>query len=109
MTVFGIIFFLLVALVILGITIVLSWDDVINGYGYGAKPYFDAIGKQLLFTLFGAFLFAITILVAYAIEYTNEIEYTGETEKCYVHSINLSRELHPPKGRVLPVSMTSLA
>lgn len=90
MTVFGIIFFLLVALVILGITIVLSWDDVINGYGYGAKPYFDAIGKQLLFTLFGAFLFAITILVAYAIEYTNEIEYTGETEKCYVHSINLS-------------------
>ena len=28
---------MLVALVILGFTIRLSWDDVIDGYGYGAR------------------------------------------------------------------------
>ena len=46
MTAFGFIFFVLVALVILGITIGFSWDDVINGYCYGAKPYFEAIGSS---------------------------------------------------------------
>lgn len=90
MTVFGIIFFVLVALVILGFALGYSWYDVITGYSYGVKPYFEAIAKQLLFTLFGAFLFAIILLVSFALEYTNEIEYTGETEKCYIHSINLS-------------------
>lgn len=90
MTVFGIIFFVLVALGILGFVTRISWDDVIDGYGYGAKPYFEAIGKQLLFTLIGAMLFGITFLVSFAFEYVNEVEYTGETEKCYVHSINLS-------------------
>ena len=90
MTVFGIIFFVLVALVILVFVTRLSWDDVINGYGYGAKPYFEAIGKQIIFTLLGVGLFLVLFVAAFAIEYVNEVEYTGETEKCYVHSINLS-------------------
>lgn len=90
MTTFGIIFLALVALVILIWATVYAWEDVIDGYTYGAKPYFEAIGKQLLFTCIGAMLFGITFLVSFAIEYVNEVEYTGETEKCYVHSINLS-------------------
>lgn len=90
MTVFGIIFFALVALIILIWATVYAWEDVIDGYTYGAKPYFEAIGKQLFFTLIGVMLFAITFLVSFAFEYVNKVEYTGETEKCYVHSINLS-------------------
>lgn len=90
MTVFGIIFFAIVALVILIWATVYAWEDVIDGYTYGARPYFEAIGKQLLFTLLGVGFFALTFLVSFAIEYVNEVEYTGETEKCYVHSINLS-------------------
>lgn len=90
MTTFGIIFFAIVALVILIWATVYAWEDVIDGYTYGARPYFEAIGKQLLFTLLGVGFFALTFLVSFAIEYVNEVEYTGETEKCYVHSINLS-------------------
>lgn len=90
MTVFGIIFFVLVALVILGFTIYLSWDYIIDGHGYCAKPYFEAIGKQIIFTFLGGVLFSVLFIIAFAIEYVNEVEYTGETEKCYVHSINLS-------------------
>lgn len=90
MTAFGFIFFVLVALVILGITIGFSWDDVINGYCYGAKPYFEAIGKQIISILLGGMLFVVVFVMVFAIEYVNEVEYTGETEKCYVHSINLS-------------------
>ena len=48
MTVFGIIFFVLVALGILGFVTRISWEDVIDGYTYGAKPYFEAIGKQII-------------------------------------------------------------
>lgn len=90
MTVFGIIFFAIVALVILIWATVYAWEDVIDGYTYGARPYFEAIGQQLLFTLLGVGFFALTFLVSFSIEYVNEVEYTGETEKCYVHSINLS-------------------
>ena len=90
MTVFGIIFFVLAALGILGFVTANSWEDVINGYNYGAKPYFEAIGKQFIFTLLGGGMFLVFFVMAFAIEYVNEIEYTGETEKCYVHSINLS-------------------
>ena len=90
MTAFGFIFFVLVALVILGITIGFSWDDVINGYCYGAKPYFEAIGKQIISILLGGMLFVVVFVMVFAIEYVNEVEYTGETDKCYVHSINLS-------------------
>lgn len=90
MTVFGNIFFVVLALFILFIATVYAWEDVIDGYTYGAKPYFEAIVKQLLFTFIGAMLFVITFIVSFAFEYINECEYTGETEKCYVHSINLS-------------------
>lgn len=90
MTVFGIIFFVVLALFFLFCATVHAWEDVIDGYSYGAKPYFEAIGKQLLFTFIGAMLFGITFLVSFGFEYINEVEYTGETEKCYVHSINLS-------------------
>ena len=90
MTVFGIIFFVLAALGILGFVTANSWEDVINGYNYGAKPYFEAIGKQFIFTLLGGGMFLVFFVMAFAIEYVNEIEYTEETKKCYVHSINLS-------------------
>ena len=90
MTKFEIIFFVVLALYILFYVTVHAWEDIIDGYPDGAKPYFEAIGKQLLFTCIGAMLFGITFLVSFAIEYVNEVEYTGETEKCYVHSINLS-------------------
>lgn len=90
MTVFGIIFFVLAGLGVLGYVTAKSWEDVIDGYTYGAKPYFEAIGKQLIFTLLGVGLFTLFFIMTFAIEYVNEIEYTGETEKCYVHSINLS-------------------
>lgn len=90
MTTFGFIFFVVLALIILILATVYAWEEVIDGYTYGAKPYFEAIGKQLLFTLIGALLFALTFLISFAFEYVNDVEYTGETEKCYVHSINLS-------------------
>lgn len=90
MTVFGIIFFVVLALIILIRVTVYAWEDVIDGYTYGAKPYFEAIGTQLIFTLLGVGLFTLFFIMTFAIEYVNEIEYTGETEKCYVHSINLS-------------------
>ena len=90
MTVFGIIFFVVIALVILFYATVYAWEEVIDGYTYGAEPYFEAIGKQIIFTLLGGGVFTVFFVIVFAIEYVNDVEYTGETEKCYVHSINLS-------------------
>lgn len=90
MTVFGIIFFVVLALFILFYATVYAWEDVIDGYTYEAKPYFEAIGKQIIFTLLGGGVFTVFFVIVFAIEYVNDVEYTEETEKCYVHSINLS-------------------
>lgn len=90
MTVFGIIFFVLVALGILWFVTRLSWEDVKNGRGHGAKQYFDAIGNQFIFTLLGGLLFVVFFVMTFLIAHINKDEYTGETEKCYIHSINLS-------------------
>lgn len=90
MTVFGIIFFVLVALGILWFVTKISWEDVKNGHCYGAKPYLDAIGKQFIFTLLGGVCFVAFFVMILLIAYINNDVYTGETEKCYIHSINLS-------------------
>jgi hypothetical protein len=90
MTVFGIILFALVALGILLFVTRLSWEDVKNGGGYGVRPYLDAIGKQFIFTLLGGVCFVGFFVMTFLITYIKNDEYTGETEKCYIHSINLS-------------------
>ena len=90
MTVFGIIFFVLVALGILWFVTSLSWQDVRNVRGYGVKPYLEAIANQVIFTLLGGILFVFLFVMIFLISHIGEDEYTGETEKCYIHSINLS-------------------